>query len=131
MVSTRQKTVDRQRSPRGGRISARQNARLKERLVLLCRERGLSVRSLAARAGVSIGAVRGFGRSPFGPTLGTLLALAEALDLKSIDELLGPSGSSLLRHLPRLEREAGQAPMTVVMGCDTTAPRVTPTPPEN
>lgn len=101
------------------KLSARQNARLRQRLALLCGQQGLTGRALAAKAGLSIGTVRSVGRTSSGPTLGTLLALAKALGVSSLDQLLGPSGMHLLRNLDQLEHDAGEATVTLVMGCDT------------
>ena len=100
------------------RLSARQNARLRERLDALCEREGVTKRELAARAGISVGAVRTIGKTEAGPTLGTLLALTKALRLKSIDELLGPSPTSLLRAHDQLESKVGSSAMQSVMLTD-------------
>ena len=102
------------------KLTARQNARLQERVRALAEREGLTVRGLADKAGLSIGAVRTVGRTDAGPTLGTLLALARALGLRSIDELLGPSGTNLLANQDELERVVGEPAMTVVMRKGTT-----------
>lgn len=99
-------------------LTARQNARLRARVKALTKREGLSERALAVRAGVSIGAVRSVGRTAAGPTLGTLLALAKALRLQSLDQLLGPSGSALMARQDQLEATVGEAAMTVVMAID-------------
>jgi transcriptional regulator with XRE-family HTH domain len=99
-------------------LSARQNARLRQRLQALAKREGLSERALAGRAGLSIGAVRSVGGTAAGPTLGTLLALAKALRLQSIDQLLGPSATSLMARHDRLEGAVGEPTMTIVMGAD-------------
>lgn len=101
--------------PPEARLSARQNARLRERLSALLKREGLSERKLADRAGVSIGAVRGVGTTVRGPTLGTLLALAKALKVSSIEELLGPSSTTLLSKHDQLEAALGEDAMAVVM----------------
>jgi hypothetical protein len=97
------------------RLTARQNARLRERVLALAEREGLSERGLAEKAGLSIGAVRAVGGTVAGPTLGTLLALTKALQLQSIDELLGPSATALLANQDQLERAVGEPAMTVVM----------------
>lgn len=102
------------------RLTARQNARLRERVRALAKREGLTVRGLADKAGLSIGAVRTVGGTKGGPTLGTLLALSKALRLDSIDELLGPSGTALLANQDELEAAVGEPAMTVVMKCGTT-----------
>lgn len=101
------------------RLSARQNARLRERLLDLAEREGLSERALARKAGVSVGAVRSVGGTVAGPTLGTLLALAKALQLQSVDQLLGPSALATIAAHDLLEGEIGEVAMTVVMGIDT------------
>lgn len=100
------------------RLSARQNARLRERLDALCEREGVTKRELATRAGISVGAVRTIGKTEAGPTLGTLLALTKALRLKSIDELLGPSPTVLLRAHDQLESQVGRSAMQSVMLTD-------------
>ena len=102
------------------RLTARQNARLKEQVSALAKREGLTVRGLAERAGLSVGAVRAVGATDAGPTLGTLLALTRALRLQSIDELLGPSATALLANQDELEAAIGEAAMTVVMMTGTT-----------
>ena len=100
------------------RLSARQNARLRERLAALCEREGLSERALATKAEISIGAVRSIGKTETGPTLGTLLALTRALRLQSIDQLLGPSPTALLTAHDQLEIEVGEDAMHAVMLTD-------------
>jgi len=100
------------------RLSARQNARLRARFTDLRRGQGLSERGLAEQVGLSYGAVRSIGRTVGGPTLGTLLAVARGLNLKSIDELLAPAGLTLLSQHDELEEAIGEPQMTVVMGAD-------------
>lgn len=103
------------RSPTGT-LSARQNARLKARIKALRQVAGLSTRELAKRAGVGVSTVRSVGMTNAGPTLGTLMALARALGLASIDELLGPSALALMDSADEFESrfgpEAGQAVAT-------------------
>lgn len=99
-------------------LSARQNARLRARLSYLRRGEGLSERALAERVGLSYGAVRSIGRTAGGPTLGTLLAIVKGLNLRSIDELLGPAGLALLSRHDEIEAEIGEEDMTVVMSAD-------------
>lgn len=104
--------------PDSARLSARQNARLRERLAALRQRAGLSERALANKAGLSVGAVRSIGRTEKGPTLGTLLALTRALRLQSIDHLLGPSPTALLSTYDQLETELGEGAMQIVMLTD-------------
>jgi hypothetical protein len=73
---------------------------------------------LADKAGLSIGAVRTVGGSVAGPTLGTLLALTKALRLQSIDELLGPSATTLLAKQDQLEAAVGKLEMAAVMNVE-------------
>ena len=100
------------------RLSARQNARLRERLLALCEREGLSERALAAKAGLSVGAVRSIGRTETGPTLGTLLALSRALELQSIDQLLDPSSTALLSAHDELESQVGEGTIRILMRTD-------------
>ncbi len=100
------------------RLTARQNARLRERVLALAEREGLSERGLADKAGLSIGAVRTVGGTVAGPTLGTLLALTKALRLQSIDELLGPSATTLLANQDQLEAAVGEPALIVVMSTD-------------
>ena len=100
-------------------MTARQNARLRERVKALARREGLSERGLAEKAGLSIGAVRTVGGTAAGPTLGTLLALTKALRLHSVDELLGPSATTLLTKQDQLEAAVGEPAMSVVMTSET------------
>jgi hypothetical protein len=102
------------------RLTARQNARLRERVKALAEREGLSARGLADKAGLSIGAVRMVGGTATGPTLGTLLALTKALRLQSIDELLGPSATTLLAKQDQLEAAVGEQAVTVVMNIEST-----------
>lgn len=85
----------------------------------LAKREGLTVRGLADKAGLSVGAVMTVGGTKGGPTLGTLLALSKALRLDSIDELLGPSGTALLANHDELEAAAGEPALTVVMKVGT------------
>lgn len=100
------------------RLTAGQNARLRERVKALAKREGLSERRLADKAGLSIGAVRTVGGTKAGPTLGTLLALTKALRLQSVDELLGPSATTLLANQDQLEAAVGEPAMTVVMNSE-------------
>ena len=97
-------------------LSARQNARLQARVEALAQRAGLSTRQLATKAGLGVSTVRSVGTTGGGPTLGTLMALARALDLTSIDELLGPSALVLMESAEEFESafgaEAGQAIIT-------------------
>ena len=59
-------------------------------------ERGISsVRALAQLSGLGIGTVANLVRGESDPTLSTMLALAAALDLHSIEELIAPLGTSI------------------------------------
>lgn len=109
-----------------GALTARQNARLQERLTALCEREGLSKRALATKAHISIGAVRSIGKTKTGPTLGTLIALTRALQLQSIDQLLGPSPTALLTADDQLEAQVGEGAMRVLMRTDTTDQPVAP-----
>ena len=100
------------------RLSARQNARLRERLLAFREREGLSERALASKAGVGIGTVRDIGKTKAGPTLATLLALVEALRLQSVDQLLGPSPTALLTAHDQLEAEMGENTMNILMQTD-------------
>ena len=102
-------------SSNSGALSARQNARLRERLQALCERDGLSKRALATKADISIGAVRNIGKTKTGPRLGTLLALTHALGLQSIDQLLGPSPTALLTANDQLEAQVGEDTMRLLM----------------
>ena len=84
----------------------------------LCEREGLSERALAARAGISVGAVRSIGETKNGPRLATLLALTRALGLQSIDQLLGPSPAALLIAHDRLEVAVGEGAMHALMLSD-------------
>ena len=106
------------RRPDFAKLSARQNARLRERVAALRQRAGLSERALATKAGLSVGAVRSIGTTDNGPTLRTLLALARALQLQSIDQLLGPSATALLTAHDQLEFELGEDAMHVLMLTD-------------
>lgn len=69
-------------------LSARENARLRDRWRTLLRERHIAERDLAERLHVSPSTLTSVGRSPAGPTLATLMRIRDGLGLKSIDELL-------------------------------------------
>lgn len=99
-------------------LSARQNARFRDRIRALAEREGLSDRALAERSGLSIGAVRSLGETAGGPTLGTLLALAKALRVQSLDQLVGPSAMTLMNEYDRLETAAGEPSMIIVMAAD-------------
>lgn len=103
-----------------GILTARQNARLQERLAALCEREGLSKRALATKAGISVGAVLSIGKTKTGPRLGTLLALTRALRLQSIDQLLGPSPTALLTANDRLEAQVGEGAIAIFMRTDAT-----------
>lgn len=73
---------------------------LSARLLELLAERGWSRRKLAAQCvGVSIGTVMGVIRGERDPDLGTMLAMVDALGLRSIEELLGPFGTTRFRAI--------------------------------
>jgi len=84
----------------------------------LCEREGLSERALAAKADISVGTVQSIGRTESGPTLGTLFALTRALELQSIDELLGPSPTALLTAHEQLEVQLGEGAIRVLMRTD-------------
>lgn len=100
------------------RLTARQNARLRERLLALCEREGLSERALADKADISVGTVQSIGSTESGPTLATLFALTRALGLQSIDELLGPSPTALVTADERLEIQLGEGAICVLMRID-------------
>ena len=60
-----------------------------------------SRRSLAAKIGLGIGTVMDVWAGRTDPTLSTMLALVEALELRSIEELLGPLGTQSMLELQR------------------------------
>lgn len=74
-------------------LSARQNARLRSNLTQALETRGMSGRELAAAARLGPHFVSDIGKNG-GPSLAALLRIVEVLGLSSIDELLGPSGTS-------------------------------------
>lgn len=57
----------------------------------------ISQRELASRSGLSPATVSQIERGQHEPRLGTLLALSEALQIGSVEELLGPMPSSALK----------------------------------
>lgn len=87
-------------------MGARSTARLSDaaRQAVGTRARGLcegryTQRGLATKTGLGIGTVRELLAGSSDPTLGTLLAVAKALELGSIEQLLGPSGTETLLAL--------------------------------
>jgi transcriptional regulator with XRE-family HTH domain len=80
------------------RLTARQLARVAERLKEL-RGSAISQRELARRTGLSAGTIGQIEQGRHEPRLGTLLALRGALDLGSIEELLGPMPSTALESV--------------------------------
>lgn len=85
-------------SPDSARRTARSLTRglVAARLQVLMFERGISsVRALAQLSGLGIGTVANLVRGESDPTLSTMLALAAALDLHSIEELIAPLGTSI------------------------------------
>lgn len=76
-----------------GPWTARQAARLSERLTELRSSRNWSLRQLGDRAGISPNTVKGL-EAGAQPDLGTLLALQRAFGLTSIEALLGPGPGS-------------------------------------
>lgn len=70
-------------------LAVDQAARLAARLLDLMAHRQLSARQLADRAGLGIGTVRLIVNGRGNPTLSTMLALVEALELDGIELLLG------------------------------------------
>ena len=84
-------------------LSTLQRDRLRHRLRAFGLARGLtSDRAIAAAAELSPKAMSQ-ATGPNGPTLSTLLALCRALDVYSIDELLGISGSAVFGRLDELD----------------------------
>lgn len=81
-------------------------------------KQGLSERALAQESRLSVGAIRSVGGTAGGPTLGTLLALARALDLDSIDQLLGPTATSLLANHDLLDESIGHGQLTLLLNAD-------------
>lgn len=96
--------------------TARNTARLSDgaKAALAERVRELSAgrysrRGLAAATGLGIGTVMDLWAGRSDPTLGTLLALAEALELRSVEELLGPLGTqAMLEHQRRSRGQEGR-----------------------
>lgn len=81
------------------RLTARQNAQLRANYERARSAVELSEEELARRIGVARHTLTDLGRSSAGPRLATLLAVARELDLYSVDELLGPSGTESLNDL--------------------------------
>ena len=88
-----------QQTPHGARYAARQDDELRarvldrfaSRLKVLSQERGVEgSRELARVSGLGIGTVRNLLLGKSAPSLLTMMALVQALDLRSLDELLGP-----------------------------------------
>lgn len=87
-----------------GRMSARNLEQFGARVALLRQElrpSAISQRELASRAGLSPATVSQIERGRHEPRLGTLLALSEALQVGSVEELLGPMPSSALKRRAR------------------------------
>lgn len=83
------------------RMSARNLERLGARVAQLRRDQrpsAISQRELANRSGLSPATVSQIERGKHEPRLGTLLALSEALQIGSVEELLGPMPSSALKR---------------------------------
>lgn len=93
-------------------ITARQIARFGERLRELRQRRGgeaaMSQRELGRLTGLSPSTVGQLERGLHEPSLGTLLALRDALGLGSVEELLGPMPSETFTSLGRGEREVSE-----------------------
>jgi transcriptional regulator with XRE-family HTH domain len=81
--------------PAEAKLSARENAQIGERLKML---RGKTpLRDLGERAQLSPSTINQIELGRRQPKLGTMLALCRALDLHSIEELIGPMPSQTLR----------------------------------
>jgi DNA-binding XRE family transcriptional regulator len=78
-------------------LTARQNAQLRRNYKRALSAAELKESELALRLGVARHTLTDLGRSPAGPRLATLLAIARELGLYSIDELLGPSGTESMQ----------------------------------
>ena len=78
------------RSPQP-KLSARQNAQLRENFVRSMAMAGTNETALAKSIGVARHTLTSIGRSASGPHLATLLLVAQELGLYSMDELLGSS----------------------------------------
>jgi transcriptional regulator with XRE-family HTH domain len=72
-------------------------------LRLLCDD-SYSQRALADASGLGIGTVLDLFSGRTDPTLGTLLAIVEALELASVEQLLGPLGTETMIARQRLTR---------------------------
>lgn len=70
-------------------LSARQIAQIAARLRVL--RGGMTLRELEKRSGVSRGMISALERRRTQPSLATMLALQHALELESLEELLGPA----------------------------------------
>ena len=97
-------------------LSARHIAQIAKRLRLLRMERGLTQRGLAEESGISVGLIasieRNWDRDPdsgqalesrSNPSLATMLGLAGALKLGSIEQLIGELPSASLFEKPTEE----------------------------
>lgn len=88
------------------RLAVESSAELGRRIWSLCKPRSVR-RGLAAASGVSIGTIMDLRAGRSDPTLSTLLAVAKALDLYSIQELLGEPGT--MRFID-IQRDASPSP---------------------
>lgn len=68
---------------------------LSQQLRALMKARGYSIRRLASESGLGVGTISSLLRGGTEPTLGTMLALVDCLQLASLEELLAPLGTSL------------------------------------
>jgi transcriptional regulator with XRE-family HTH domain len=83
---------------RAARLDASVRAAMARRIQALSAGR-FSRRSLAAETGLGIGTVMNLWAGRTDPALSTMLALVDALGLRSIDELLGPLGTQTMLEL--------------------------------
>lgn len=94
-------------------FSADHGRALSERIRSLSRARGYaSDADVTDKAGLSSSAISDIKRGHV-PTLGTLLALCQALDLYSLDELVGFSATTYFQSRPRIDRLLDDAGPTV------------------
>jgi transcriptional regulator with XRE-family HTH domain len=70
-------------------------------------------RELSRRSGVGVGTVFNLLKGGSEPTLGTLVALASALSVTSIEQLIAPCGTELLRDVGGSRPEADRTTRSV------------------
>ena len=79
------------------RLTAGQRAVLARRVTGLLGERSMTGRGLAEKAGIGVSTVLKLLRAQTDPPLSTLLAIAYALQLSTLDELVAPGGIEVLK----------------------------------